>query len=97
MGTTAWYVADTSGIRWGRAAAPGTGGVLPVEVTHLGSVPPWSAWTLRRTAFGPGTHPADLVVLRRAVADADGDGMPASDFVLHLFPLLGLPAEQGPR
>jgi len=51
MGTTAWYVADTSGIRWARASVPGTGGVLPVEVVHLGSAPPWSTWMVRRTAF----------------------------------------------
>lgn len=51
MGTTAWHVADPTGIQWKRASVPGTGGVLPVDVTRLGSAPPWTTWRLQRTAF----------------------------------------------
>jgi hypothetical protein len=54
MGTTVWHVADPSGIQWTRAAVPGTGGVLPVDVARLGSAPPWATWRLRRTAFAIG-------------------------------------------
>jgi hypothetical protein len=41
--------------------------------------------------------PAGVTALRQALEAADGDGVPAGEFVLGLFRLLGLPGPGGER